>query len=538
MLIELTINNLIHSMECLISDDLDELISWSGNLTSKHLDKNIKNKSKDIDFIKGLEGFRKKIEDKRLNKSKSDLDNIINNFLKKIKEIQKYYFDNTKYKKNKGVKKENVFLFLIANSKPYLDGDYDLKTDKFEYSGPKDYFYNMLPFEDYEKYSFYTEEVKNNVSNYIKGFAITIAYLFENKVDNKLLKSFKDASTWGEIHHLGCRIRDYVIAELDFEFGKDIYDVDYSISHKNYIEKITSERDLKVLLRNRDIMLQNIDYINESSVKHGYDETFPIFFQLVLFSLMRNEKTEIIEFKYNTSKVDYVHSYLIYIYQGTSLSNGSYWFLFKDTALSAKDGYRSNGKMRMDILLEQHKDKFNYLEYSIEPKIFHNYLSKHCRNYVKKVMLENSLKDSNSMLNELIHLYINIKTIKDKIIHIDWGHEFDKGEIDSLIVTENEIYIIQSKTNYTDIKTVKKHFNDVIKYLPKYCKERKLGMNDKTIIKELFFFERPYLDDEELAKLNECEITVLFLDDIVEKNKNILNEKQYDKIYRIMSKNG
>ena len=118
MLIELTINNLIHSMECLISDDLDELISWSGNLTSKHLDKNIKTKSKDIDFIKGLEGFRKKIEDKRLNKSKSDLDNIINNFLKKIKEIQKYYFNNTKYKKNKDVKKENVFLFLIANSKP------------------------------------------------------------------------------------------------------------------------------------------------------------------------------------------------------------------------------------------------------------------------------------------------------------------------------------------------------------------------------------------------------------------------------------
>ena len=530
LLIELGINNLIHAIEDLISDDLSELINWNWNITSKSFGKNIKTESKDIDFIKGLESFRNKIENKRLSKSKSDINATLRHLINMIDKIKEYYFNNIKYTKNKNIKKQEIILFLIANSKPHLKSGYDEKSDSFEFSSPADYFYNLLPMSDREKYSFDNDEIKSNRKKYIKGFAITLSYIFENKVDSNLLNSFKLSNSWREIHLLGCRIRDEIVMKSGINPIMSIYEVDYSYKNKNYIKKISSENDLKILLRNREIILQNIDYINESSVRNGYDETFPILFRLVLYSLRINEKAEIIEFKYNISEVDYTHSYLIYIGFGTSLANSSYWLLFKDTALSAKDGYKSNGKMQMDILLEEYKEKFNYKSYSIEPKLFNNYLSKHCTNYVKKVMLENSLKESNSMLNELIHLYVSLKMMNQKVIHIDWGHKFENGEIDSLIVTEKEIQIIQSKTRNTEIKSVKKHFNNVIRYLPKYFKRNNLNFNNKKIIKKVFSFEISLLSEEEVSQLVKDDIQILNLREIIEKNKNILDDYQYDKL--------
>lgn len=532
-LIEISINNVILAIEYLIPDELSERIVWGWNTTTTDFTKQIKTKSKDVEYIKGLESFKSKIQNKRMGVSKEDISPLFDKLLVKIQEIKTHYLKNTKFKENKKLSKDNMFLFYIANSKPYLNGDINVETNKSEYYSPADYHYHLMPTSDESKYLFSNQEISSHKLKYIQGYAITLSFIFIKKIDNKLFEKFKSSNSWDDIHQMGCKIRDDIIKSYNINVTKNIYEVTYGVQYKKIIKVIKKINDLKNLLRDREILLQNIDYINESSVRHPYDETFPILFRLVLSHIPQKEKIDLIELKYKKPNGDFSHSYLIYIFHGGGLSNGSYWLLFKDTGLSNEGGYRSDGKMQMDILLEKFPDAFNYSEYSIEPRLFQRYLQQYCRNYAKKIYLENSLKDSKSMLNELLHYYINSKRYKNKIIFSDWSHEFDDTEIDSIIVTNSEILITQSKTSFSKVTKIINHFEKVLKYLPKYAIQKKFPIKDKQIIKELFFFNKPIYDNEKIEMLRKNKIKLRTVNEMVD--EGLIDKILFEKLQRIMN---
>jgi hypothetical protein len=534
-LIELSINNLILAIEYLIDDSkISEYVTWGGQVTTKDVTKKIKSQSKDIEFISGLESFRDKIQNSRLSNRIINMD-LLDNLGKKISEVRNYYFQTLKYSTNTNVKKEAMYLFYIANSKPYLNGDINTETGEMEFSSPADYSYHLMPYQDDEKYSFSNKDVADNEDKYIEGYAITLSYVFEDKIDRDLLDSLRNSKTWKDIHHLGCEIRDNIIEKNELKVFDSIYVVEYkNDDNKENIREINTERDLKIVLRDRKILIQNLDYMDESFLKDNLDEAFPVLYHIMLASVIKGiksgDKTDLIELKYKKSNGDFSHSYLVYMFQGASLWNASYWLLFKDTALSNDKGYKSNGISRMNELIEEYRDFLNYESHFINPIVFQNYLKKHSKNYARRMYLENSLKDSNSLLNELLHLYIKIKSSKEELIHIDWGHEFENGEIDSIIITKSNIHVIQSKLRFVDIDNVIKHFRDVIKYLPKYCQKNNLDMTARTLVCELILYDDIYLDDDEKNRLKKNNIQINTFKDITKGMTDLLDDRMIEKI--------
>ena len=276
-------------------------------------------------------------------------------------------------------------------------------------------------------------------------------------------------------------------------------------------------------------------------LREGYPTfTVPTFLSLVQGRKIFEEKPEIIELKTKEKNGNIWYSYAVFIFYGGALWNASYWILFKDLALEREDGYKSTGRIIIENLLKD--DEYIVHRHEINRKVFDKFLRESSVEYQKKEKLKIMLKNSNSLLVELISLYYNLKFQKENIISFEWGVKVkdkekskDITDVDIIVYTKNEIIIIQAQTNlYKEAKDLIEHFKKVEEFLREEEKEK---IKDKQIRRELFvFFEDEFNQEDKIKKLKENSINVIFFEEILKENPQLIEKDVYEKLTKCIEK--
>ena len=539
-LIEVTINAFINSIEFLIKDEqVFDLIHYQ-NITLLDIPKEVRNESKELQFIKKLEEIRNKISKIRKQEENLNEGEIFKEFNKTIGEIYNYFLKD-KTKSNE--KNEDLYLLNeLLNKQNYIKDDFDFDLNNKENEEPIPIYpacnyYNLGYGKIHSEYYLQNPEIKEHNQEYLKGYVLGLAFIYFSLkiVPKELIDKLINVNSWNELHHMGARIYDSVLRDKNLDFiGNPLFEDTTEIFPRKVNKKVIDEKDLKFLFRKRDVLL--IEQLRE-----GYPTfTVPTFLSLVQGRKIFEEKPEIIELKTKEKNGNIWYSYAVFIFYGGALWNASYWILFKDLALEREDGYKSTGRIIIENLLKD--DEYIVHRHEINRKVFDKFLRESSVEYQKKEKLKIMLKNSNSLLVELISLYYNLKFQKENIISFEWGVKVkdkekskDITDVDIIVYTKNEIIIIQAQTNlYKEAKDLIEHFKKVEEFLREEEKEK---IKDKQIRRELFvFFEDEFNQEDKIKKLKENSINVIFFEEILKENPQLIEKDVYEKLTKCIEK--
>ena len=535
-LIEVTINAFINCIESLIKDEqVYDLIHYQ-NISLSDIPKEVRNESKELYFIKKLEEIRNKISKIRKQEN-SNQGEIFNELNEVIKEIYSYFL---KDKTKKNSEKENLYLLNeLLNKQNYIEDDFNLNIKEKEPTPiyPACNYYNLGYGNIHSEYHLQNPEIKKYNKEYLKGYALGLGFIYSSLriVPKELIDKLINVKSWTELHYVGVRIYDSILRDKKLNFiTEPLFEDNMEIFPRKLNKKIIDEKDLKFLFKKRDVLL--IEQLYEGH------PTFmvPTFLSLVQGRKIFEEKLEIIELKTKEKNGDIWYSYAVFVFYGGALWNGSYWILFKDIALEREDGYKSDGKRILENLLKD--DEYIVHRHEINRKVFDKFLREIDFNYQKKQNLKNLLKNSNSLLVELLSLYCWFKLKNENIFSFEWGVEIkdrrknkNLTEADLIIYTEKEAVIIQAKINlYKEADELIEHFMKVEEFLKKKRKEK---IKDKQIRRELFvFFEDEFNQKDKIKKLKENSINIIFLEEILEENPQLIEKNVYEKLTKCIGK--
>lgn len=546
-LIETSINSLINSIEFLIEDQkLYKLIQW-GDITTEQLIKEVKIKNKDIQFIHNLEGLRDKLKSIRFDKSKKDPAEYLILLINKCEEVLDYYLKNLRYTVvDKNKEKEDLFLlFNILNKQNYIEGElnFDIENHEKEVKVvsyyPAGSWYYLMNSKTYSAYHLQNPKIKQYEKEYVNGYKFGLAFFYKSiNITKPFLNILINSKSWEDIHHVCAMIADRLLKDKSTKFiGESIFNLEYRMKSKTIgLKKITEPKQLIYVLGNRGIKVQNQDKSDNPFERHFSSE--PILYSLIKSNINTEDKTEVIEFSVKNKNGDKKYSYAVYVFYGGIIWNGSYWLLFKDIAIENKFEKKSDIKFLIRETIKKFKSSFEFQKYEVDEKVFERYIRENDYDYRRDIKESNRIKDSNSLLNELITFYYHLKNLNKKIIRLDWGVELSKNnnEIDSLIVTEDEVIITQAKISLNKpVKKIKSHFLSINKLLPEYLANKNIIMNDKKIRNVLFLFRKELFPEQQQELENaKNEFEVVFFEDVIEKNKEFIPERLVNKIYSCM----
>lgn len=539
-LIEVTINSFINCIEFLIRDENVYDVIHYQNIGLKNIPKKYRDSSKELISIKKLEDVR----DNLSNIRKKDLGGL-NPELKKlsslIKEIFDYFLSKKRTKINSENKKnESLYLIVeLTNKQNHMEADFDLfnKKDELIPTYPACNYYNLGYSKIHSEYHFQNPIIKNYEREYIQGYVFGLAFVYSSIkiVPEDLIGKLVDCQSWMEIHKIGSKIYDRLIRNKKIDFiGQPVYEELKFLSISWLNKSKIDYNDLRFLFRERKI------FLIEPKEKGHPTETVPFFISLVSGRKNFDDSQEIIELKVKKSNEEFWYSYAVFIPYGGALWNGSYWVLFKDIAFERGKDYKTDGRRLIEPYLDN--DGFIVHKHEVSQRILDKYLSEFNPEYQKNKRLNIMLKDSNSLLVELMYLYYTLKHKKEKITDLEWGIDIIDNnkktiitEADLILYTDKQAIIVQAQTNlYKNIKELISHFDNVEKFLKK---DRKNKIKNKEIKKEVFvFFNDEFKDSSEIKKLENKSINTVFFEDFLSKNPNFLNDNVKIKLSNCLQK--
>jgi hypothetical protein len=383
-------------------------------------------------------------------------------------------------------------------------------------------------------YEFQNKEIIKNNSKYLKGYCLGLSFVYSiSGINKKIVDMILKSSSWKDLHRKGSIIYKEEIEKKNLSLiGEDIFEEQLNFKLKKFSKKVISDKkELAYVLENRSIKVAGVD--------ERYD--LPLIYSILLGKTKLSDQTQVIEFLIVDKEGDKKYHYAIYMFQGTSMSNGSYWYLLKDVAIENDWEPFSSEKAQVTSVINRNPDSFSFSKYKIKEELLEDYIKEKDPNYRDSVNLKNRLKDSNSLLIELIGIYLGIRNNKDSI-NIMWGIETNnksKTDIDGLIIFKDKIKIIQAQsTFYKDEKKLEEHFKKCVDYLQIYLKKVKLGkIKDYKLEKEVFvlFNSDPFNSKEDKKKikyLKQNNINVVFLESEIKKNPLLLEKTVRDKVFR------
>lgn len=544
-LIEISMNHLINCIEWEIKDEkLYQLIHWGGILLKDIPDK-IKKNNQDLKFIIQLEELRNGLKNIRMNGS-GDFDKNLIGIAKLSNSISEYYLKTLKYKINSENKanEDNFFIFELINKQNHIkvDADFDFETKKFKRETglyPFCSWYYLITNEIYSAYHLHNKAIIKDNKIYLNGYSTGLSFIYSQAGLNKnLVNMILKSSSWGDLNRKGSILYNEIIEKKKLNLiGKDIFEEKNFWKLKKFNKKtISDKKELSFVLENRPIKVA------------GVDERFdlPLIYSILLGKTQLNDKTQVIEFLVNDKNGDKRFHYAIYMFQGTSLSNGSYWYLLKDVAIENDWEPFSNEKAQVMGVINAYKNSFSFCKYRISEELLENYLVEKDPNYRDMVFIKTRLKDSNSLLVELLSLYLQVKE-NSNILDINWGVETsgkNKTDIDGLLISKDKkIKIIQAQTTfYKNEKELENHFNKCVNHLKYYLKKKRLGKVKDYIIKKevlvLFDSEGYNLkkDKKKIDYLKNKNIEVRFLESEINRNPNLLEKPVKNKIFKLFER--
>ncbi|HEC93225.1 MAG TPA: hypothetical protein ENI51_09580, partial [Candidatus Atribacteria bacterium] len=319
-LFELVITSIVNHIEDLIDDvNVSELIHWSDVSTgNKDFIELIKEHS-EINFILSILYIRKRFSSLRFREIYNEREIIsqLNNLKEMLDRLNEFLI--TKYKISKidvGKEQERMLILnwiLNKYNSIYFDFFAEEERDPIPIWPDRPFFY-LMPDNIQKNYHLQNPKIKSKEENYLKGFSLTLLYLYKNLIPehiNKFERDILNVKNWMELHKLGSRIYEIVK-------GHNIFLKLFNMTQKPKKttlgkEKIENYEELRLVLRGRAVRVIadrfSGDYPNTQTIfLHA------LFGAIEMYRCSLRDKTELIEFKQIYEDRNWIeYSYAIYI---------------------------------------------------------------------------------------------------------------------------------------------------------------------------------------------------------------------------------
>lgn len=493
-LFELALISLINHIENLIEDvDISDLIHW-GEVSNdnENIVKTIESHP-EVKNILSLLKIRRKLSIQRFGEKYNEEEII--NLLGSSKEILHKYIEflNDEYKISRVEKNEQKEIGLILNwilSKyNYIEIAFDPITNNQEDAFPEwpspPTFY-LMPSNLSENYYLQNPRIKSNVGNYLKGFSLTLLYLYKILIPNKIMGFEQDVinvKNWCELHNVGRRIQGETVEKSCML--TQLFDIKQQ-SDKTFFNKdrINKYEELRLVFKGRTIRIISNRLSGDNLNRESLFVHF-LFGAIRMYEFDFRDKPEIIEFKdtsKNGNQIDY--SYAIYIPASVAFGDSSNWLFFDKLFLENDWEPSSFSKMMIDSYIEtfNNKDLISFSRYNINGNLLRKYIEEY--DFETKAKSEQDIRfdECIGLLGEFLAGFYLLKEQKiTNLLELDFHRDIESTDIDVIGETEDCTIIFQVKTSLSfeskDHKEIFENFNK---------SSENIQMKDKTIRKILF----------------------------------------------------
>ena len=527
-LFELVITSLVNHIEDLIEDvNVSELIHWGDVSTeNKDLIELIREHS-EIKFILSILVLRKRFSSLRFREiyDEKEIISQLNNSKETLDRLNEFLITKYKILKIDVGKEQERMLILnwILNKYNYIEAYFDFfaedERDPIPIWPGLPFFY-LMPDNVRKNYHLQNPKIKSKEENYLKGFSLTLLYLYKNLIPeqiNKFEKDILNVKNWTELHKLGSRIHDEIVK--DHKIFLKLFNMTQKPKKATLRkEKIENYEELRLVLRGRAVRVITDrfsgDYPNTQSLfLHA------LFGAIEMYRCNLRDKPEIIEFKQIYEDGNWIeYSYAIYIPVAGALWDASHWLVFNKLCVESSWEPHDFFKMMIDSYVRIFKEegKLSFHRYEIKGDLLKRYIEKNDFEIRAKKHREEELKVCKGLLGEFLAGFYLIKKEKvASIIELDFHRDLKSTDIDVVGETEYGIVIVQVKSNLTfnqdEHKNILNHFNRVLK---------NIDIKGKKVKKILFI-----LNDN----IPEAEIDELWKDQEISKRGMIREQDIEDK---------
>jgi len=402
----------------------------------------------------------------------------------------------------------------ILNSYNYIEAD-TLFVDRKEWVPvwPGSPFFYQMPQDMLKNYHLQNPRIKSKEKEYLKGFSMSLLYLYSKLIPdqiNKFKKDMLNVKTWLELHAIGDKIRKIT----GYEPLVKLFKMCRKMKRKAFKKRvIKSLKELKMIFRGRDIRVITDRFSGD------YPNTWALFLHVFfgavgMYKLGRRTKPEIIEFKQIYNNGDWIeYSYAIYIPVGGMLWDSSHWIIFDKLCVESLFEPSCYFKCFIDNITKIFRNDIYLSRYEIEGDLLKRYIEKNDRELKRKKLKMEQFKTCKGLLGEfLAGLYL----IKEKgvanLVRLDFHKSLRTTDIDVIGETEDTIIIFQVKTNLSfnpeEHKKILENFRKAI---------RSIDIKNKKVRKILFVLNEQVLDsifliDEEALRKGPVSIDVKTLE--------------------------
>lgn len=493
-LFELALISLINHIENLIEDvDISDLIHW-GEVSNdnENIVKTIESHP-EVKNILSLLKIRRKLSIQRFGEKYNEEEII--NLLGSSKEILHKYNDflNDEYKisrvEKNGQNEIGLILNWILSKYNYIEIAFDPITNNQEDAFPEwpnpPIFY-LMPSNLSENYYLQNPRIKSNVGNYLKGFSLTLLYLYKILIPNKIMGFEQDVinvKNWCELHNVGRRIQGETVKKSCML--TQLFDIKQQ-SDKTFFNKdrINKYEELRLVFKGRTIRIISNRLSGDNLNRESLFVHF-LFGAIRMYEFDFRDKPEIIEFKdtsKNGNQIDY--SYAIYIPASVAFGDSSNWLFFDELFLENDWEPSSFSKMMIDSYIETFNNKYliSFSRYNIKGNLLRKYIKEY--DFETKAKIEQDIRfdECIGLLGEFLAGFYLLKEQKiTNLLELDFHRDIESTDIDVIGETEDCTIIFQVKTSLSfeskDHKEIFENFNK---------SSENIQMKDKTIRKILF----------------------------------------------------
>lgn len=535
-LLELAIMNVVNHIEDLVNDEnIFELIHW-GNVSTR--DKKLMGLLEghpEIKSILSLLAIRKQLSSIRFKEMYDEKKIIIqlNNLkdvLDKLKEFLTTEYAISKVDVNEE-RERMLILNWILNNYNYIEVSFEVSTEGEESLSPLwpglPYFYSIS--DNLQKnYCLQHPKIKSRERNYLRGFLLSLLYLYKNLVPrqiNKFEKDMLNVENWTELHELGIRIYNEIIKS--HETFLKLFNIAQNPKRTTLKkDKIENYEELKLVLRGRKVRVITSrfsgDYLNTQTLF-----LHVLFGAIEMYRFDLRNKPEIIEFKQIYGDVNRVeYSYAIYIPIPGVLWNASYWLVFD--RLCTESNCEAYDIFSRYLKMFKEKGVLYFHRYKIRGDLFRKYIENNDFETKTRKSHEEKLKVCKGLLGEfLAGFYLLKKENISEIVGLDFHRKLKGTDVDVIGETKSHIIIVQVKPNltlsHTKRRNILDHFDKVLK---------DVDTNGKKVKKILFILN---------SNIPETEIDELWKDEKISE-KGVITyqdvEKEKHKIIELFQKEG
>jgi len=496
-LFELVLINLINHMENLIEDvDISDLIHWGEvSNVNENIVKTIESHP-EVENILSLLKIRRKLSKQRFSEkyNEEEIINLLVDSKELLHKSNEFFIDKYKIsriEKNEG-REFGLILNWILSDYNYIEISFDPITNNPENvfpEWPNPPIFYLMPPNLSDNYYLQNPRIKSNEGNYLKGFSLTLLYLYKKLIPIKIMDFDQDlinVKNWCELHNVGRRIQDETVENSGML--TQLFDVKQQ-SDKTFFNKdrINKYEELRLVFKGRTIRIISNRLSGDNLNRESLFVHF-LFGAIRMYEFDFRDKPEIIEFKdtsKNGNQIDY--SYAIYIPASVAFGDSSNWLFFDDLFLENDWEPSSFSKMMIDSYIKtfNNKDLISFSRYNVKGNLLRKYIEEY--DFETKAKIEQDIRfdECIGLLGEFLAGFYLLKENKiTNLLELDFHRDIESTDIDVIGETEDCTIIFQVKTS---LSFGSKEHTEIFENFNKVSENIKI--RDKPIRKILFILK-------------------------------------------------